>query len=88
MCSFAQICVGPRGYVAHIVTLKGGHTMTSNSDWRHLAEQASVEMDSNKLSALVEELNRVLDEQDALRTKRRGVVCSSFPPATAEPFVA
>ena len=50
--------------------------MTPKSDWRHLAEQASVEMDSKKLSALVEELNRVLDEQEALR---RGVICSSFP---------
>ena len=54
--------------------------MTPKSDWRHLAEQASVEMDSKKLSALVEELNRVLDEQEALR---RGVICSSFLPATA-----
>ena len=58
--------------------------MAPNSDWRHLAQQASVEMDSTKLSALVEELNRVLDEQEASRTKRRGVICSSFPPATAE----
>jgi hypothetical protein len=61
--------------------------MTPKSDWRHLAEQASVEMDSTKLSALVEQLNCALDEQDALRTKRRGVICSPFLPATAEPLV-
>ena len=48
------------------------------SDWRHLAEQASVEMDSKKLSVLVEELNRVLDEQETLRYQRHGVIDSSL----------
>jgi hypothetical protein len=62
--------------------------MTPTSEWRHLAEQASVEMDSKKLTALVEELNRVLNEQDALRIQRRGVIVSSFPLATAEVLVA
>jgi hypothetical protein len=62
--------------------------MTPTSEWRHLAEQASVEMDSKKLTALVEELNRVLNEQDALRIQRRGVIVSSVPLATAEVLVA
>ena len=56
--------------------------MTPKPDWRHLAEQASVEMDSNKLGALVEQLNSALDEQETLRTKRRNVVCSTLLPAT------
>ena len=54
--------------------------MTPKSDWRHLAEQASVEMDSKKLSVLVEELNRVLDEQETLRCQRHGVIDSDVAP--------
>jgi hypothetical protein len=39
-------------------------------DWRHLAEQASNEMDSKKLLGLVNELNRVLGErEDQFRPK-------------------
>jgi len=34
------------------------------SDWRHLAEQASNEMDPNKLTELVIELDRVLGERE------------------------
>jgi hypothetical protein len=34
------------------------------SDWRRLAEQASTEMDSDKLMSLVHELNRVLGERE------------------------
>jgi hypothetical protein len=52
--------------------------MIPKPDWRHLAEQASVEMDSKKLSVLVEELNRVLDEQETLRYQRHGVIDSSL----------
>ena len=39
--------------------------MTPNqpSDWRSLAEQASIEPDPEKLMSLVTELNRVLDER-------------------------
>ena len=33
-------------------------------DWRHLAEQASKEMDSKKLLGLVNELNRVLGQRE------------------------
>jgi len=33
-------------------------------DWRHLAEQASKEMDSKKLLGLVNKLNRVLGERE------------------------
>jgi hypothetical protein len=34
------------------------------SDWQHLAEQASNEMDPDKLLQLVNQLNRVLGEQE------------------------
>ena len=40
------------------------------SDWRHLAEQASSEMDPNKLMALVGELNRVLEREETSRQQR------------------
>jgi hypothetical protein len=36
----------------------------SQSDWQHLAEQASNEMDPDKLLKLVDQLNRVLSEQE------------------------
>jgi len=36
----------------------------SQSDWQHLAEQASSEMDPDKLLNLVAQLNRVLGEQE------------------------
>ena len=62
--------------------------MTPKPDWRDLAEQASVEMDSNRLGALVEELNRALDEQEALRTKRRNPVLLVPLPATVEPLAS
>jgi hypothetical protein len=41
------------------------------SDWQHLAEQASIEMDPSKLVALVTELNRVLRERDEKSIQRR-----------------
>ena len=34
------------------------------SEWQHLAEQASNEMDPDKLLKLVNQLNRVLGEQE------------------------
>ena len=36
----------------------------SQSDWQYLAEQASIEMDPDKLLNLVDQLNRVLGEQE------------------------
>ena len=36
----------------------------SQSDWQHLAEQASSEMDPEKLINLVTQLNRVLGEHE------------------------
>ncbi len=39
------------------------------TDWHHLAEQASKEMDPAKLMSLVEELNRALDLNE--RTSQR-----------------
>ena len=35
-----------------------------SSDWRHLAEQASTEMDPKRLTNLVTELNRVLAKRE------------------------
>jgi hypothetical protein len=37
------------------------------TDWRDLAEQASKEMDPEKLMSLVGELNRALDEHQRTR---------------------
>ena len=63
--------------------------MTPKSDWRDLAALASVEMDSTRLSTLVVELNHALDEQEALRTKRRNVTCCLLTsPAPSEPLGA
>ena len=39
-------------------------------DWRLLAEQASKEMDPDKLMSLVAELNRVLEELAPTRSSR------------------
>jgi hypothetical protein len=39
-------------------------------DWKHLAEQASKEMDSKKLLGLVNELNRVLGERERSSTPK------------------
>ena len=36
----------------------------SQSDWQHLAEQASNEMDPEKLLNFVNQLNRLLGEQE------------------------
>ena len=40
-------------------------------DWRSLAEQASNEMDPSKLSALVSQLCRALDDRDENARQRR-----------------
>ena len=39
------------------------------TDWHHLAEQASKELDPTKLMSLVDELNRALEENE--RTSRQ-----------------
>jgi len=36
----------------------------SQNEWQHLAEQASIEMDPEKLLKLVTQLNHVLGEQE------------------------
>ena len=36
----------------------------SQNEWQHLAEQASIEMDPDKLLNLVTQLNTVLGEQE------------------------
>lgn len=38
--------------------------MTQHTDWHHLAEQASKEMDPAKLMQLVDELNRALKQNE------------------------
>ncbi len=43
----------------------------SPGDWKHLAEQASEEMNSDRLMELVNELNRVLGEQEETSRQRR-----------------
>ena len=39
-------------------------TPDQSTDWRSLAEQASIEPDPEKLMSLVAALNRVLDERE------------------------
>ena len=39
-------------------------TPSQRNDWQYLAEQASNEMDPDKLLNLVDQLNRVLGEQE------------------------
>jgi hypothetical protein len=43
----------------------------SPGDWKHLAEQASEEMNSSKLMELVNELNRVLGENEETSRQQR-----------------
>ena len=40
------------------------------NDWRHLADQASIEMDPAKMLRLVEELNRVLEHERTSHQQR------------------
>ena len=42
-----------------------------SSDWRHLAEQASNEMDPKKMMDLVVELNRVLEKREQTSRQQR-----------------
>jgi hypothetical protein len=46
-------------------------TPQHTNDWEHLAEQASSEMDSQKLMELVSELNRVLGEREETSRQKR-----------------
>ena len=46
-------------------------TPHQSSDWRHLAEQASKEMNPKKMLELVTELNRVLREREETSRKRQ-----------------
>jgi hypothetical protein len=43
----------------------------SPGDWKHLAERASTEMNSEKLLELVNELNRALGEQENTPYQKR-----------------
>ena len=69
LCSIAQTVLGIEGSV--VWSGKGVFRMTPQNanDWRHLAEQASKEMDPEKLMSLVNELNRVLEQNE--RSSRR-----------------
>jgi hypothetical protein len=46
-------------------------TQHQPGDWKHLAEQASTEMDPNKLMELASELNRVLGEREETSRKQQ-----------------
>jgi hypothetical protein len=43
------------------------------SDWRRLAEQASKEMDSDKMLVLIDELNRALDFENIRRMGKKAI---------------
>jgi len=53
------------------------------SDWKHLAEQASMEMDPEKFMILIQELNRVLVKREEIIAcqQRQGNRSSSFDAA-------
>jgi len=44
-----------------------------SSNWRHLAEQASKEMDPDKMMVLIDELNRALDFEDIRRIGKKAI---------------
>jgi hypothetical protein len=46
-------------------------SLHSSGDWKHIAEQASEEMNSDKLMELVNELNRVLGEHEETCRQQR-----------------
>jgi hypothetical protein len=53
------------------------------NDWKHLAEQASKEMDPEKFMILIQELNRVLLEREQMiYQQRRGNQPRSLEAAT------
>jgi hypothetical protein len=69
---------GAAGSFARILTILGlfsipcySATVDDKEEWMKLAEQASAEQDPDKLVALVQEINRLIDEKtarlDALR---------------------
>jgi ribosomal protein L12E/L44/L45/RPP1/RPP2 len=53
------------------------------NNWKHLAEQASIEVDPERFMALIQELNRVLLEREQMiYQQRRGNQPTSFEAAT------
>jgi hypothetical protein len=51
---------------------KGGFPMIPQpSDWQHLAEQASNEMNPEKMLQIVAELNRVLEKREQTSRQQR-----------------
>jgi hypothetical protein len=46
-------------------------TPHQSSDWKHLAEEASKEMDPERLTELVMDLNRVLGEREETSRKQQ-----------------
>ena len=58
-------------------------TPSPSTDWKGLAEQASNEMDPDKLLNLVTQLNRVLGEQEerSRAQRRQGTELMSFSTA-------
>ena len=61
---------------------KGRFPMTPQpSDWRHLAEQASNEMNPEKMMAIISELNRVLEKREQTSRQqhiRSSSICTSI----------
>jgi hypothetical protein len=54
-------------------------TPQNSTDWRHLAEQASKEMNPEKLMGLVNELNHVLEQNEQSSRRRTQENAGSFP---------
>jgi hypothetical protein len=67
----------------YLVEQQKGVPMTPQpNDWQQLAEQASSEMDPDKLLILVSQLNRVLGEREerSRAQQRQGNESTFFPP--------
>jgi len=62
VCNIAQTCFGIQGKLGIRKNRRGLPMTPQPSDWRYLAEQASKEMDPDKLMAIVNELNRALPD--------------------------
>ena len=61
----------PRSESRVRLLLLGGTMSNDQSRWRELAEKASVEQNSDKLMALVEELMGAMSQREAVARQRR-----------------
>jgi hypothetical protein len=72
MCTIAQTRFRIQNSLGEQEIKKGRFPMTPQpNDWRHLAEQASNEMNPEKMMELIGELNRVLERREQTEHQQR-----------------